>query len=302
MRLSANDLFVLGQCAISAACQAGHLIARYSQRTLAVNSKNGGSSLAAQVVTEVDHLSQDIILQALRPLCERFDLALLSEESPDDRQRLHKDFFWCIDPLDGTLPFIESVPGYSVAIALVSRDGTPLIGVVYDPLTQTLYHAIKGQGARVNEKALLPIGNASGNGQTLTFITDKSFTQDALYNATRLELDRIATELGYAGATLKLQGGAALNACEVLNAAPACYFKFPKPQTGGGSIWDYAATACVFGEIGAPVSDSRGQPLLLNPEGSTFMNHCGVLYCSEPALAQRMLLAYRTLASAAHTL
>lgn len=297
MRLSANDLYLLGQCAISAACQAGHLIARHSQRAVAVNTKDGGTSLAAQVVTEVDHLSQDIILQILRPTCEMFDLALLSEESPDDRERLRKDFFWSIDPLDGTLPFIESVPGYSVSIALVSRYGIPLIGVVYDPLTQTLYRAIKGQGAWRNEQALKPVATDSQMEQTLTFITDKSFAQDPLYQSTLAELDNIANDLDYAGATLRLQGGAAMNACQVLTNPPACYFKFPKPLVGGGSVWDYAATACLFQETGAPATDIHGNPLVLNPDGPTFMNHCGVLYCSDQAIAEQMIQLYQKLAS-----
>ncbi len=295
MRLSRDDLFLLSQCAISAACQAGHMIARYSQRSVAVNAKDGGSSLAAQVVTEVDYLSQDIILQVLQPTCAMFDLALLTEESPDDCERLRKDFFWNIDPLDGTLPFIESVPGYSVSIALVSRDGVPIIGVVYDPLTQTLYHAIKGQGAWCNNQALKPVATPSSAEQTLTFITDKSFAQDPLYQSTQVELERIATSLGYGGAAILLQGGAAMNACQVLNTPPACYFKFPKPQLGGGSIWDYAATACLFHEAGAPVSDIHGNPLALNPVGSTFMNHCGVLYCADQFIADRMMQVFKSL-------
>jgi myo-inositol-1(or 4)-monophosphatase len=298
MRLSKNDLFLLGQCAISAACQAGHLIAAHAQRTVAIHTKDGGTSLAAQVVTEVDHLSQDIILRILRPTCELFDLALLSEESPDDGERLHKDFFWSIDPLDGTLPFIEAVPGYSVSIALVSREGMPLIGVVYDPLTQTLYRAIRGQGAWRNEHPLTSAVTPPSGTPTLTFITDKSFAQETLYHDTLDELQRIATALGYAGVTLKLQGGAAMNACQVLTSAPACYFKFPKPQTGGGSVWDYAATVCLFQEIGMPVNDMLGNPLVLNPKGSIFMNHCGVLYGSDTAIADRIRQAYRKLIQA----
>ena len=295
MRLSENDLYLLAQCAISAACQAGHVIADYSQRAVSVNTKMTGSSLAAQVVTEVDHLSQAIILQVLRPVCERYDLAVLSEEAPDDQQRLHKDFFWSIDPLDGTLPFIESVPGYSVAIALVSREGLPLIGVVYDPLTQTLFHSIKGQGAWRNQQVLkamtrMPVGEG-----TLTFITDKSFADDGLYQTTVLELEQLALVLGYAGSELKLQGGAAMNACQVLTNTPACYFKFPKPQLGGGSVWDYAATSCLFQEAGAPVSDIYGHPLVLNPVGSLVMNHCGVLYGSDQTIANKMITLYQTL-------
>lgn len=291
MRLSTEDMYLLGQCAISAAMQAGQLIARHSQDAVAVNTKDGGTSLAAQVVTEIDHWSQDSILQTLRPTCARYDLALLSEERPDDGARLQQDYFWCIDPLDGTLPFIEGVPGYSVSIALVSRDGQALIGVVYDPLTHTLYHAIKGHGAWQNQHAFKPAPPA----QVLTFITDKSFAQDPLYEATQVELQRIAVELGYVGAKLRVQGGAALNACQALTEAPACYFKFPKPDKGGGSVWDYAATACLFQEAGAPVSDIHGKALVLNPDGSTFMNHCGVLYGSDQAVVDRVIGLYRQL-------
>ena len=295
MRLTSNDLYLLSQCAISAATQAGHLIARYAQTHVVVNTKNGGASLAAKVVTEVDHLSQDIILKTLHPNCLIYDLALLSEESPDDYQRLQKDYFWCIDPLDGTLPFIESVPGYSVSIALLSREGQSILGVVYDPLTQTLYHAIQGQGAWQNTEIFTATTQTPSLSQTLTLITDKSITQEALYSATLAELENLASDLGYGGFKLQLQGGAAMNACHVLNDPASCYFKFPKPHLGGGSIWDYAATACLFTEAGLPVSDIYGQSLVLNPEGSTFMNHCGVLYASNPTIADGMIGLYRKL-------
>lgn len=293
MELSGNDLFLLTQCAISAACQAGHTIAKYSQGSFSVSSKEGGASLAAQVVTEVDHLSQEIILNILLPTCEMYNLAFLSEECPENGERLHKEAFWCIDPLDGTLPFVEGVPGYSVSIGLVSRAGEPIIGVVYDPLTQTLFHAIKGQGAWKDNQPLEPIELSAE--QPLLFLTDKSFAQDPLYETTLAEIDAIANDLGYASATLKLQGGAAMNACQVLNGSAACYFKFPKPQLGGGSVWDYSATACLFNEVGSPFSDAHGRPLVLNPEGSTFMNHCGVLYCVDQEIASRMVQGYKKL-------
>ncbi|MEZ4955040.1 MAG: inositol monophosphatase family protein [Saprospiraceae bacterium] len=44
--------------------------------------------------------------------------------------------------MDGTLAFINKHPGFSVSIALIANDGTPHIGVVYDPSTDTLYQAI----------------------------------------------------------------------------------------------------------------------------------------------------------------
>ena len=297
MRLSTDDLFLLSQCAISAAYQAGRVIAQYAQRDVAVKTKNGGASWAAQVVTEVDHLSQEVILQVLLPTCNMFDVALLSEESPDDKARLTKDFFWCVDPLDGTLPFIESVPGYSVSIALVSRQGEPIIGVIFDPVAQTLYYAIKDGGAWRNGQILKTPAISSPTNQTLTFITDKSFARDPFYQETLIELGRIAIQLGYADATMRLQGGAAMNACQVLENPSACYVKFPKPQQGGGSVWDYAATSCLFKEAGGTVSDIHGNPLNLNPIGSTFMNHCGVLYCSTRSIADQMIELYKKTSS-----
>ncbi len=182
MKLTDSDLLLLTQYAITAARQAGQIINQYSHRPIAVKTKAGGASLASQVVTEVDHLCQDVILQTLIPTCETFDLALLSEETPDDLKRLEKDYFWCVDPLDGTLPFIESTPGHAVSIALVSRNGNSHIGVIYDPVEQTLYHATKGQGAFRNGKPW--ILKPSSPEQPLTFIADRSFKKHSLFSDT----------------------------------------------------------------------------------------------------------------------
>jgi 3'(2'), 5'-bisphosphate nucleotidase/myo-inositol-1(or 4)-monophosphatase len=297
MQLCQKDLFLLSQCAISAAFQAGQIITRYAQSKVTVNLKQSGLTLASQVVTEVDHLSQAIILQNLRPTCEQFDLALLTEESSYDRKRLEKDFFWCIDPLDGTLPFIESTPGYSVAIALVSREGIPYIGVVFDPVKQTLYHAVKGSGAFRNGT----IWNLQSPKKTiqhpLTFVIDRSFTQHPHYTAVLAKIGAIAKELEYTELKIIKQGGAAMNACWVLEQAPACYFKFPKCEAGGGGLWDFAATACLFNEINAVASDINGQILDLNRTDSLFMNHRGVLYATDTYLEKRITQLYRELNS-----
>jgi len=283
MQLSPRDVFLLSQCAISAAYQAGQIIVEHTQDQLDVQHKIAGDSVASQVVTAVDLLCQARILQVLGPTCEAYDLALLTEETPDDRQRLDQDFFWCIDPLDGTLPFIESTPGYAVSIALVSRAGHPHLGVVYDPVTSTLYHAIKGQGAyRNGVRWHLP---TASSGCELTFIADRSFGQHALFPKVIEAMHSIAQHLGYAQVKRLMQGGAAMNACWVLDNTPACYFKLPKTHVGGGSLWDYAATACLFQEIGAVVSDVAGQPLALNRADTTFMHQEGVLYASDEALA-----------------
>ena len=293
MKLDSTDLFLLSQCAISAAYQAGQIISGYKNQSVKVMTKQGGETLASQVVTEVDHLSQDIILQTLMPTCKYFDLALLSEEMPDNRERLEKDYFWSVDPLDGTLPFVQSMPGYSVSIALVARDGTPVIGVIYDPVTPTLYHAVQGNGAFRNGQPFMLEADSEASEQTLTWVADPSFEKHALFSAVRSELDNIAQQLGYIGLTNVLQGGAAMNACWVLEKRPACYFKFPKRQSGGGGLWDFAATACFVQEAGAKVSDINGHTLDLNRSDSLFMNHQGVLFSSDAVLAEKIIELYK---------
>ena len=119
------DLDQLLATALEAADAAGAMIAR--SRPTTVERKAGGESLASQVLTDVDEQSQQLILEILAPTIERFDLGLLTEERDDDGSRFEKACFWCIDPLDGTLPFIDNVPGYAVSIALVARDGVDAV-------------------------------------------------------------------------------------------------------------------------------------------------------------------------------
>jgi len=286
MQLSQNELLLLSHQAISAAQQAGQLISQYAKKDIIVRNKNTGENLASQVVTEVDLLSQSLILDTLSPSCEHYDLALLSEENTDDRRRLEKDYFWCIDPLDGTLPFIESTPGYAVSIALVSRLGIPMIGVIYDPTTQTLYHAIKNNGAFRNGKPISSMSETKKN--RFTLISDRSLKQQPYYKELLKEFKNIAKKLGLPKLHVIAHGGAAMNACWVLENNPACYFKFPKPQDGGGSLWDFSASACLFHEIGAIACDIHGTALDLNRPDSTFMNHRGIIYTYNQEIMEKI--------------
>jgi 3'-phosphoadenosine 5'-phosphosulfate (PAPS) 3'-phosphatase len=56
--------------------------------------------------------------------------------------------------------------------------------------------------------------------------------------------------------------------------------KRPKKEKGGGSIWDFAATACIFQELGLPATDFEGGALDLNKKNGTFMNEHGVFYAN----------------------
>ena len=278
------DLNDLTLKAIQAAQEAGALIRSYQDDEVEVLFKDGGDTYASQVVTEVDQKAQDAILRILEPTCLEFDLALLTEESEDDGSRFKKKYFWCIDPLDGTLPFTRKEPGYSVSIALVSHEGVPQIGVVYDPVYDVLWQATKGHGVQKNgvQWEILP------KGKELVFTYDRSFENHPERLRVLTELENYAYSIGLQGVVATQFGGAVINACHSLESAPGCHFKFSKPNEGGGSIWDYAATACLYQEAGAWVTDVFGEPLDLNRSDSTFMNHRGVVYATDQALAQQI--------------
>ncbi len=285
MNLGKDTLRILSEKAREAAQKASEYIASYNHKDLAVELKKidaeggqpqGGASEASQVVTEVDLKSQEIILDLLQPSIEEYDFGVLTEEKVDDKSRFEKDYFWCIDPLDGTLPFSQGYQGYSVAIALVSKEGVPVIGVVCNPVNMDVYVAYEGGGVYKNGE--LWSDDKRPGDKYFTFINDRSFTKHEKFKDITLCVNNMAIDCGYSTFKMLKQGGAVMNAMWVLENRPACYFKLPKEQVGGGSLWDFAATACIFKEMGLPVSDALGNPINFNQKETTFMNKTGVLY------------------------
>lgn len=269
------DLLKLTDIAIKAARSAGEVIQKYMNDDIEVeNKKEGGSNYASQVVTAVDRKCEDVILSYLLPSCEEFNLALLTEETEDDGSRSEKDFFWCIDPIDGTLNFINNEPGFSVSIALIAKDGTPYIGVVFDPNTNTLYHATKGNGVFKNGTQW-KIQNVNDH---LTYVTDKKLKDTPRLPEMETLLQSYVIEFGLKEFKEMSGGASVMNAIRVLENGPACMIKFPKKELGGGSIWDFAATACIFQELGLPATNYEGRRLDLNRKEDTFMNQKGVFY------------------------
>lgn len=270
------DLLKLTDIAINAARSAAEIIQKHISEDVTVIEKEGGTSRASQIVTEVDLACEKVILSHLLPSCKDFDLALLSEESEDNGSRFEKDYFWCIDPMDGTLAFINKQPGFSISIALVAKDGTPQIGVVLDPSTGNLYHAIKGYGAYKNGVSW----EVNCNNKHLTYVTDRLLKDTPNADEIASLLKESAKKLGLSGIKEISGSGAVLNAIFVLENGPACMLKFPKKEPGGGSIWDYAATACIYEELGLKATNYAGGKLDLNRKNSTFMNHEGVFYAN----------------------
>lgn len=268
------NLTQLNKIAIKAALAAGEVIQKYMNEEVKVEKKKGGSNYASQVVTAVDIECEKVILSHLLPSCDEFDLAILSEESEDNGSRFEKEFFWCIDPMDGTLAFINKQAGFSVSIALIAKDGTPIIGVVYDPSTDTLYNAIKGNGVFKNGSPW----KIKHRNDHLTYVTDRELKDTPRAAEIESLLSEYENNLGLNGVKEIAGAGSVLNGILVLENGPACMLKFPKKESGGGSIWDYAATACIFQELGLSATNFEGGVLRLNRKNGTFMNHEGIFY------------------------
>ncbi|MEL6559118.1 MAG: inositol monophosphatase family protein [Bacteroidota bacterium] len=282
MKLATEDLLALRNFACKAASTAAHHIQQNVGKISAVRHKKGMQSKASAVVTEIDLQCQELILDVLKDTFQEYDLGLLTEELTDDGSRLIKDYFWCIDPLDGTLAFTENRPGYAVSIALVSKDGEPVIGVVHDPVNDELYSGINGAGSNMPDRF-------EEEKQMLSCYFDNSIKYHPHKHIIVRELRQLVEKLGLDDLQIHYGKGAVLNASYVARSQNGVYLKFPKREQGGGCIWDFAATACLFEETGLIVSDISGGKLPFNDHQSLYFNQCGVIYASNTIIQKAII-------------
>lgn len=102
-------------------------------------------------ISQADLKVNDLLKERLTGA--RPDYGWLSEETQDDARRLEKRRVWVIDPIDGTSAFVKGDPHWTVSAALV-EDGRPIVGVVFNPMTEEFFEARAGQGARLNGKVI----------------------------------------------------------------------------------------------------------------------------------------------------
>ncbi len=103
----------------------------------------------ADFVTSADRYSEDLIIRILKDAFP--DHVILAEESPAEHSA--GECRWIIDPLDGTTNYIHSFPMFSVSIAY-EEQGRVRVGVIFDPMKNELFHAVRGEGAYLNGKRL----------------------------------------------------------------------------------------------------------------------------------------------------
>ena len=135
------------QCAIDAALKAGIILRHGFGTSFNISNKEGKNNL----VTEYDHKAEAIIIDSIKS--EFPEHRFLAEESGKSGNKDSGEVRWIIDPLDGTVNFAHSIPIFSVSIA-AEKDGELLCGVIYQPILDELFTAVKGEGAYLNGKKL----------------------------------------------------------------------------------------------------------------------------------------------------
>lgn len=212
-------------------------------------------------VSEADHAVDAFLREQLTR--ERPDYAWLSEETDDDRKRLHCRDVWVVDPIDGTRAFIEKREEFTVCAALV-RDQRPVAGVVYNPATEEFFEALEGGGARLNGEPM-----RAG---------DKDSFENAKMLAGRLMFERAGWEAPPAGMTFHSINSIAYRMC-----LAACGKFDGCVSLAAKSDWDIAAADVIVREAGGRAGDSHGSDFIYN---RTLTRHLSVIAAGAPMHAR----------------
>ena len=229
----------------------------------------GHKSAPIDLVTEVDHACEALIVEALQ--VERPHDAILAEEG-GGQDRPGARWRWVIDPLDGTVNYAHGYPRFCVSIG-VEHEGVASVGVVYDPLLDELYHAVRGAGAFRNGRRIR-VSQPQELGRGL-FCT--GFAYD-VHGARDDNLDHFAAFVKAAGG-VRRDGSAALDLCYVASGRFEGYWELKL------KAWDVAAGALLVEEAGGQVSDLFGGPP--DPSGRSIVASNGALHPARLGLLAR---------------
>ena len=222
------------------------------------NRKPDGS-----LFTEADLASQRRFTEALPDFLPG---AVLGEEmTPAEQAHLWNEGrsgLWCIDPIDGTTNFANGIPLFAVSIAyLINHE--PVLGVVYNPITDESFYAARGAGAFLN-------------GTELPLRQGASSLRDAIAG---VDFKRISHHLGDELAvrppyySQRNFGSSALEWCFVAAGRLDVYLH------GGQMLWDYAAGRLILDEAGGQAEALGHGTLMSGPAVKR-----GVIAAANPSL------------------
>jgi len=201
---------------------------------------------AKDVVTEVDHLSEALIIDAIR---SRYPGdGIIAEESGEhasaagDAPTVGIGRAWVIDPLDGTINYANGIPFFCVAIALVEA-GRPVVGVIHDPIRKETFAATDDGPATLGGRPI-----ATSTKEALTdYVVSMALSGRALIGRSRAVRKAVRVP--------RAMGSAALSLAYVGNGRFDAFV-----QQGGLSSWDVAAAGLIAERGGAQLTDLDGGP------------------------------------------
>jgi 3'(2'), 5'-bisphosphate nucleotidase len=202
----------------------------------------------ASPLTIADKISNDIICNGLRKLHP--DIPIISEEEKNIAYETRKDweYFWCVDPLDGTKEFIKKNGEFTVNIALIHKQ-TPVLGIIYIPVTELLYFADSATGSWKQIAGEAPISIKADKKEVgWTAVGSRSHSdadEDALLSRYPV-VDFIAV-------------GSSIKFCMIAEGKAQIYFR-----KGPTMEWDTAAGQAIVTYAGCTVETLTGEPLPYN--------------------------------------
>ena len=152
-------------------------------------------------VTDADRASDEYLKTVLTSEFPQY--GWFSEETKDSPERLSKERVWIVDPLDGTKEYIEKVPMWVVSIALVENK-VPVLGILYNPVKEELFSAVKGEGANLNGERVAC--STKTDPSEMVILNSRTETRDGLWLPYKDEFKKlkgvgsVAYKLGLAGA------------------------------------------------------------------------------------------------------
>jgi len=238
-----------------AAVEAGKIIMEIYNQDFDVEYKEDESP-----VTQADKKANDIIVERLKDIFPRY--AMLAEESKEDRRRLGSEWCWIVDPLDGTKEFIKRNDEFTVNIAL-AHNGKAVLGVIYIPVSQEFYYAVKGRGTYFEN-----LGACSR-----IFVSKKTADIKALASKSHVS-EKMTKMLEAANITNIEQVGSSIKGCKIAKGEAEIYYRF-----GLTSEWDTAAMQIIVEEAGGifkQMDDTEmtyNRPNTLNEKGFYILNN-----------------------------
>lgn len=246
-----SDLLALARKLIPVVHAAGAIELEYFKSGAEVIDKADGSP-----VTLADQQAEQLIAEKLHTLCP--DIPMVGEENvaagsiPD----ISAGEFWLVDPLDGTREFITGSGDFTVNIALL-RNFTPVMGIIYAPLSDELYFGADGQ-------AFMSLQRQAEQKISVRQVPEKGITVVA---SKRSDPDRLQDFLQKKKVAALTNRSSSLKFC-IIAAGRADYY----PRLGPTSEWDTAAGDAILQAAGGKVTTLAGQPLTYGKVDRKFLN------------------------------